>query len=471
MLNKGFYIVVACDARNNGIGYIGTIPWNVPSDLRFFKTITTLSDEGKKNVVIMGRKTKESIRRRLDNRVNIVITSGDAREENGFIYVNSLDNALNYCDTIDNLGEIFVIGGGEVYKQALDHDKLEGIYMNRLHLSEMHEYDCFFPRLTDRFVCDSAVSAKDDNKDTMVEYCYFRRSKFLSGERAYLLALDEIIRNGIKRDDRTGTGTRSLFGLNFRYDLSNGQLPLFTTKKVFYKGILKELLWFISGSTDVNKLIDEGVYIWDGNTTREFLDNVGLRHLRERDAGAIYGFQMRHFGADYVSCDTDYHGKGFDQLEYVLNEIRTNPNSRRIIMNLWNPPDLKKGCLPPCHVLYQWFIDPEERTISCSLYQRSGDMGLGVPFNVASASLLTYMIGSLTGYEPKELIHTIGDAHVYENHIEGLKKQIKRTPMPFPKIKLATHVNEYTKLEDFKFDDFELVGYMSWPGIKMRMAV
>ena len=203
---------------------------------------------------------------------------------------------------------------------------------------------------------------------------------------------------------------------------------------MFVRGITEELLWFLRGETDNKILQDKNVHIWDGNSTREFLDKVGLNHLREGDIGAAYGFQFRHFGAEYENCDTDYTGKGFDQVKYVLDQIRNNPNSRRIILNLWNPPFLDKAVLPPCHMVYQFRV--YNNTLSCSMYQRSGDIGLGVPFNIASAALMTYLFAHMTGLQPGELTHTIGDAHIYNNHIEAMKEQLNRVPLPFPKLKL-----------------------------------
>lgn len=206
-----------------------------------------------------------------------------------------------------------------------------------------------------------------------------------------------------------------------RFSLRDGVLPLLTTKRVFWRAVAEELLWFITGSTNVKDLQEKNVHIWDGNSTREFLDKNGLVDREEGDLGPIYGFQWRHFGADYKTCHDDYTGQGVDQLNEVIERIRNNPTDRRIIMSAWNVVDLPKMALPPCHCFVQFYVADGE--LSCQLYQRSADMGLGVPFNIASYSLLTYMIAQVTGLKPGDFIHTIGDAHVYLNHIEPLQEQ------------------------------------------------
>jgi len=285
-------------------------------------------------------------------------------------------------------------------------------------------------------------------------------------EMQYLNLIRKIIDTGNKRGDRTGTGTFSLFGAQMRFSLRNGTFPLLTTKKVFYRGIAEELFWFIRGSTNAKELQDKNVRIWDGNSSREFLDSIGLHDREEGDLGPVYGFQWRHFGAEYTDMHADYSGKGVDQLAEVISRIKKKPNDRRIIMCAWNPADLNKMALPPCHCLVQFYVADGE--LSCQLYQRSADMGLGVPFNIASYALLTVMIAHVTGLTPGDFVHTLGDAHVYSNHVEALKIQLEREPKEFPKIIIKRKVE---KIEDFNIDDFEVVGYQSHPKIVMDMAV
>lgn len=312
-----------------------------------------------------------------------------------------------------------------------------------------------------------------------------------TAEQSYLDLCERIINEGEFRPDRTGTGTKALFAPpQLRFDLSNDTFPLLTTKRVFSKGIIHELLWFIAGSTDAKLLSDKGVKIWEGNGSREYLDKLGLTHRREGDLGPVYGFQWRHFGAEYVDCDTDYTGQGYDQLQDVIKKLKTNPYDRRIIMSAWNPPDFAKMALPPCHVFCQFYVSfpassaPESNTekqpktmgarpkLSCLLYQRSCDMGLGVPFNIASYALLTKMIAHVVDMDCGEFIHTMGDAHVYLDHIDALKEQLSRTPNQFPKLIIKEERRDQIKsIDDFKFEDFEIVGYNPLPPIKMKMSV
>ncbi|KAG2458219.1 TYSY synthase, partial [Polypterus senegalus] len=260
-------------------------------------------------------------------------------------------------------------------------------------------------------------------------------------EPGYLGQVEYIVKHGAKKGDRTGTGVLSVFGMQARYSLRD-QFPLLTTKRVFWKGILEELLWFIKGSTNSKELSEKGVKIWDANGSREFLDKSGFTTRDEGDLGPVYGFQWRHFGAEYKDMHADYTGKGIDQLQNVIDTIKKNPEDRRIIMCAWNPKDLPQMALPPCHALCQFYVCNGE--LSCQLYQRSGDMGLGVPFNIASYALLTYMIA----------------------HITGLKLQ--REPRPFPKLKILRQVD---KIDEFRAEDFEIYDYNPHPAIKMQMAV
>lgn len=285
-------------------------------------------------------------------------------------------------------------------------------------------------------------------------------------EMQYLNMIDHIIATGKKREDRTGVGTLSVFGSQMRYSLRNNVIPLLTTKRVFFRGVAEELLWFIRGSTNAKDLQAKNVHIWDGNSTREFLDNAGFVDREEGDLGPVYGFQWRHFGAKYKTCKDDYAGQGVDQLTEVINRIKNNPNDRRIIMSAWNPVDIPQMALPPCHCLAQFYVADGE--LSCQLYQRSADMGLGIPFNIASYALLTHMIAFVTGLKAGDFVHTTGDTHVYLNHVEPLKEQLKRVPRRFPTLHFKRNIQS---IDEFLFEDFEVRGYDPYPTIKMQMAV
>lgn len=250
-----------------------------------------------------------------------------------------------------------------------------------------------------------------------------------------------------------------------RFNLRD-QFPLLTTKRVFWRAVAEELLWFVKGSTDARILQDKNIHIWDGNSTREFFDASGFTDREVGDLGPVYGFQWRHFGAKYTTCNANYDGQGIDQLNEVIERIKTNPTDRRIIMTAWNPSDIPQMALPPCHCLAQFYVANGE--LSCQLYQRSADMGLGVPFNIASYALLTYMIAHITNLKPGDFIHSLGDTHVYLNHVDPLKEQLERTPRPFPQLRFKRNVE---KIDDFTFEDFEILNYNPYPSIKMAMAV
>lgn len=284
-------------------------------------------------------------------------------------------------------------------------------------------------------------------------------------EYQYLKQIALILEKGSERKDRTGTGTISLFGMQSRYSLKES-FPLLTTKRVFWRGVVEELLWFIRGSTNASELSQKDVHIWDANGSRQFLDSQGLTTREEGDLGPVYGFQWRHFGAAYRGMNADYNSQGVDQLKEVIRMIKEEPDSRRIIISAWNPKDLPEMALPPCHCLAQFYV--QGNRLSCQLYQRSADMGLGVPFNIASYSLLTCILAHITGLEAGEFVHTLGDAHVYSNHVPQLKQQLSRQPRPFPRLNIKRRVKE---IEDLLYEDFELIGYHPHPKIDMPMAL
>lgn len=285
-------------------------------------------------------------------------------------------------------------------------------------------------------------------------------------ELQYINLIKHILENGISKDDRTGIGTLSIFSYNMTFNLRES-FPLLTTKKVYWKGVVEELLWFISGSTDSNVLKEKGVKIWEGNSSREFLDSRGLSHYDQGDIGAGYGFQWRHFGAKYTNMYDSYEGQGVDQLKDVIYKIKNTPDDRRIIMSAWNPTDLDKMALPPCHIFVQFWVDTNKKELHSQMYQRSCDVGLGVPFNIASYALLTCIIAKLCDLTPGDFHYCMGDTHIYKNHIDAMKLQITRDPYDFPKI----NIKDITDIDNIKFDDIELIDYKYYENIKMNMAV
>ncbi|TIV69493.1 MAG: thymidylate synthase [Mesorhizobium sp.] len=263
--------------------------------------------------------------------------------------------------------------------------------------------------------------------------------------RQYLDLLKHVLENGTDRGDRTGTGTRSVFGYQMRFDLSR-DFPVTTTKKLHLKSIIHELLWFLAGDTNIRYLNDNGVTIWD-----EWADENG-------DLGPVYGKQWRSW--------PDGHGGETDQIAGLLKEIRKNPNSRRLIVSAWNPVEVDAMALPPCHCLFQFYVS--EGRLSCQLYQRSGDIFLGVPFNIASYALLTLMVAQVTGLKPGDFVHTLGDAHLYSNHFEQAREQLRRTPKPLPTMWINPDVQD---LFAFRFEDFRLENYFADATIKAPIAV
>ena len=451
--------IIAAISKNYVIGLENSIPWNFKEDLLYFRNVTSECTENKKNAIIMGYNTHQYIPFILKNRINIVIdrTCAEVIEKNGYIYCCHLHNAIDYCNKNELIDKIFIIGGQKVYQDAIKLRCIQKLYLT--YIDQLVLGDKYFPMDYNNYF--DIISEKVSEKHSELLYQVYQRK---SDEQEYLNLIRDVLQEGVLKNDRTNTGIISHFGHQMRFNIEH-YFPLLTTKKMFLRGIIEELLWFLNGQTDAKILQEKRVHIWDLNSSREFLDSNGLSHYEDGDCGPIYGFNFRHYGAKYVDCHADYSFQGFDQLQNILNLIRENPNSRRILINLWNPCDLDKVVLPPCHVLYQFWV--YDGKISCSMYQRSGDIGLGIPFNIASASLLTYILAKLTGLVPFEFIHTIGDAHIYTNHIEQLKEQITRKPYEFPTLTINDRGQK--DISDFVCEDFILENYKSHDKIKMQM--
>ena len=398
------------------------------------------------------------------------------------IVASSLEEAMSTLSSPEissNIEQVFVIGGETIYAEAVKSKCCERIKLTSVE-SDVADCDTFFPPISaSEFRMTSRSPARNEGgiiyRFTELErindndtFDLTRPPQCLANqeEMQYLSLIDDIIKNGVVKGDRTGTGTISKFGVQMRFSLRDEVFPMLTTKKVFWRGVAEELLWFVKGCTDGSELSAKGIKIWDGNGSREFLDQRGLGHREVGDLGPVYGFQWRHFGAEYVDFRTDYSGQGIDQLLDCINKIKSNPEDRRIVLTAWNPADLDKMALPPCHMFCQFYVANGE--LSCQMYQRSADMGLGVPFNIASYSLLTRMVAQVCGLKAGDFVHCIGDAHVYTNHVDALKEQIGREPKPFPKLLINPNV---TDIDAFQFSDFTIEGYNPDSTIKMKMAV
>ena len=776
-------MIVAMD-KNNSIGYNQKLIFHYKKDIERFKEITSKVEiEGKKNAIIVGRKTFESIPdkfRPLKNRINIIMSKKqDKIDELNLLYNNnnnviiksSIDEVLKYIKSNKKIEKVYIIGGSIIYNQFLQNNLINDIYMTIVNKKyENSDTICNIYNINNFELIENIIETDNDllnnNEENIIEFQHYQYNN--KEEKRYLKLLNKILNEGIYKVDRTGIGTKSIFGKRFKYNVRNGIIPLFTTKRVFFKGIIEELLWFISGSSDVRKLQDKGVKIWDGNSTREFLDKRGLYHLKEGDIGACfpedtlvltnngykkiqnviitdllythqgdwrkinnlqkskynnkliyhfkikyssrpivctdnhpiliieninekprwcrayniqssyymgikknnqhiippnlqdlniwfimgylinylnnldideniifkiididlfyvlkqfgsntkhmhnikdniykininvypilkelknnnipewiqdagiyyikeftrgyfmsniinnesqyikvpsysfalqiqrlyfklnifisinekfykikkkikniyeknnseyiwipieeiitnkvnnidiynfevdvdnsyivqniivhnsYGHQLRHFNAKYIDCETDYSGQGIDQLQYCIDLIKNDPDSRRIVFSYWNPEQLNQTSLPSCHILYQFYVNKYDNEISCSFYQRSCDSFLGLPFNVASATLLLNMICYLTNYKPGDIIHNIGDMHIYSNHILQSYEIINRTPRIFPQIFINKKNRVIHNINDFQYTDFELINYYPYPSVLAPMAI
>jgi thymidylate synthase len=443
--------ITACSI-NNVIGKGNTIPWYLPEDLKTFKRLTIGNGN---NSIVMGRKTWDSLDRKvLQGRLNFVLTKNKQKFENkpNLIFVNDIEEVYieHQKRKLDNM---FVIGGYDIYKMFMEKNLVDQVYFTHVKKIIDGKDLIFFPQ---EYWLNFYMYSFEDCGE--YDFIIYNKMKENSCETEY----NNLVKEVIQTDDLC------FFGNKMTFDLQKG-FPLLTGKKMFFKGILEELLWFLSGKTNSKILKEKGVNIWEKNSTREYLDSVGLVKNKEHDLGPVYGHNFRHFGAHYKDCETNYEGQGVDQIQYVLDMIENNPSSRRILINLWNPCQLNEVALPPCHVLYQFKVDQKKNTLSCILYQRSGDVALGVPFNIASASLLTHIIAHLSKLKVGTLTHFIGDAHIYPEHQEGMSQQLNRYLFPLPKLKVIDRNQKH--IEEFKSDDFVLQGYRFNPSISFPLIV
>lgn len=462
---KDFTIICAYDKKTRGIGFSNKMVWNCPEDMKFFSSATHQS------CVIMGNKTWHSLKcNPLVGRINIVITTYVPVAQCDYgahvKFVSSFKKALKYAQT--TIREIFVIGGTQVYQTAIQHPNCSKLYLSEIDNTHFnYEFDRFFPELPKQFRIASAkqISVR------LVMYTYVNMWDKKSPENQYISMIRRIMHDGDERKGRNGI-VKSVFGdFNHTFDLRKG-FPLLTTKRMHINIIIKELLFFIRGDTNTKKLHNDGVKIWDKNTTRKFLDARGLEHYKIGDMGPMYGFNWRHFGADYKGCDVDYTGKGIDQLMALIHNIKHNPLSRRLMMTTYDPSSVKDSVLPPCHGLtIQFYVS--EGYLDCKMYQRSVDTALGYPFNIASYALLLTIIAHVTGLKPRKLYITLGDTHIYEEHFEKITKHLERKPLKMPKLKITKEksksVDEVEFMEMLTVDDFLLIDYNYHTGIKMTM--
>lgn len=485
----------------------GNLP-KIPQEMTLFKKITY------DNIVIMGRRTWESIpinHRPLPNRLNVIVSSQGERllEEHEKFQeplnreciklIASPMECLQYFSKNKKKyknRELFVIGGSYIYNWFLNNNLIQTIYFSHLKFKQIRcgeqcakkikikwkNMDSFEDLLThNEWKCEHSMLIKETN-----EYiCRHYKLNYINKEESIFLDnLKDILENGYEKMDRTGTGTFSLFGKEIHFDLTDNKFPLLTTRLMPLRLIFEELMWFLRGQTDSKILEEKNVNIWRDNTTREFLDSRGLNHYDIGDMGASYSFQYRYNGIEYKDCYTDYSSMGgYDQLRSVVDQLINNPDSRRIMINLWIPSDLDKMALPPCLFCFQFYVTPNGGLITKAT-QRSSDISLAGGWNIATTALLTYILAYYCNLTPEKIIWSTGDTHIYLNQIESVKKQLSRTPYRFPKLfiknsapKLYKDENKRIKFDkntnfniiDFEYSDLELLNYKSHPSIKINM--
>ena len=515
-----FNIIAAYDSKN-GIGLNGTIPWKITEDLKRFKEITTSVPNDKYyefiNMVVMGRKTWDSLPNKfkpLPGRLNVIITHQSpetiSHHDHELVrIISDFDQIYDYSNLNFSKGDhnqknkkihnVFIIGGGDLYKMAINSPYCRMIYITEIYKDfgcDVHfpkipvrtnkEFNVTHERLKDvePYVQNGEFLLYDVSEiNTTCDGLHYRfltyyhpnRNFNLSQwinkeEKSYMDTMENILLNGIDRMDRTQTGTYFLPGICLKFDIKN-HFPISTTKRMVLRWIFEELKLYITGKTDTKILQEQGITIWDGNTSREFLDKRGLKDYPDGDMGETYGFNFRHFGGQYKDCHTEYDSTvGYDQLANVIDLLNNDSTSRRIIINLWNPATQHKAALPSCLFYYQFCVDPEKKELHCIIHLRSSDYFLANNWNTCTGTLLTYMLCNLDGIDltPGTLTVMVSDAHIYKSHITQVCENLQREPYPFPILKVKEKKKDIT---EFTFKDFELIGYKSHGSLKAEMAI
>ena len=475
-----------------GIASHNKIPWKCKNDLKFLKQITSCSTL--KNSLLMGRKTFQSINKPLPNRHNIIVSSSGGENQENLSYASSIHSAIQIAKDKES-DILWIFGGASIYDQFLQNNYLNEL-INGFIITQVPEFNCNTSIETNlyQFINKHYFSLKikshlleetPEGQYTLNIYSntsipnewlsIFKdwNLQLTNGnqlDKDYLHLIQRVLSTGEKRKTRNGN-TISKFSDKISIDLSQG-FPLLTTKKIFFNSVIHELLWFIKGDTNSKTLETLNVNIWKGNTTKQFLQQYNLPY-QEGIGGPIYGFQWRNFGQKYPfinqqneKCFTDGVDKGFDQLQYIIDEIRENPSSRRLFMSGWNPNQLQQMCLPPCHVSYQFYV--QNGKLSCQMYQRSADVFLGLPFNIASTSLLVHLIANITDLEVGWVHICIGDTHIYEDHLPAIKTQLERMGQDYELPKLVLKKKPHN-IDEYEFSDIEIIDYKFHPAIRAKM--
>lgn len=447
------------------------------------------------SLLVMDRKMWDTLPGPFKGRINIVLTQVHHVHHAQLPSYEKMTPDSTYFTTFKVFEEfylkydprVFVVGGTETYRTFMT---LKPLKPEIVYLTEIYNYiqtiqtpgpHVYMDKLSSEYSLTS-IGSKRTDPAKQIEYrflVYSLHPNQESQEQKYLQLCRHVLEKGNKRVDRTGVGTISVFGSQLHFDISR-TVPLLTTKRVAWKHCIEELLWFLRGDTDAKILQKKGVKIWDGNTSRSFLDERGLGHYDAGILGPGYGWNWRFFGAEYhqkyantALMTPEPEQSGFDQIQYVLQELQHNPYSRRILVSAWNPAQMDEVALMPCHYSFQFYVEQDaqnQKHLSCHFIMRSNDLGCGLPFNLFSYTVLTYILALKTNMKPKSLVYTCSDTHIYSNHVDAIHDQLQRQPTVTPKL----WVNPLIKDKDFSqmtLEDFDVVGYYPEPAIRMQMAV
>jgi thymidylate synthase len=446
-VNNKMFDVIISTTKEYGIGFEDGLIWECSKKLELLKKLTI------GGILIVGRKSYEYLPKLNDRTVIMLSENIDKNDENVFCSIRDVEKKYN-----DNV--LFITGGAKLYNEVFS-DRKESI--NKVHMFVMNgEYKC------DTFLNFNPMDWTIKEKtvyDDFIHYVYIPK---ISEESCYLKLLKDVFENGWTKKGRNGN-TKSMFGKTLEFDLRNG-FPLLTTKKMFWRGVVEELLFFIRGDTDTKLLSDKKIKIWEGNTSREFLDSIGKKRRRVGVMGPMYGSQWRNFNAEYDEQTASSKEPGLDQLKMVIQQIRKDPYSRRLLMTDFNPLQANEGVLLPCHsIIIQFYVQEGFLDIFC--FNRSQDLFLGTPFNIASTALLLTFIASITNLIPRKMVLSLGDCHIYEDHLDAVRENLYRVPFDFPRLKITKELKELEDIEKIIFNDIQLIGYNYYPPIKANMII
>ena len=472
---------IVCVDNSWGFSRRDEIPWNYKKDITLFSDLTTKKENiNKKNICLMGRKTWDGIPlkfRPLKHRINIIVSQTLSINEPDIFTVKTIEEGVKLCLDMyleQKVERVFVIGGKSLYDYAL-----KSVLLKQVHITQINKYyycDNYFDKklLFQKCYNDMTHHINLVENDTELNYYLYKSHQKYEGEEKYLALMWNCInKNNLNFRATRNSNTWSCFGGQLEFDLKKG-FPLTTTRKTFLRSIFYELKMFLLGETDTKKwLSDKGIKIWEGNTSREFLDNMNLNNYPVGCMGNMYGFQWSHYGCDYDPSKTEY--QGFNQIKYVLDLLKKDKYSRRILLSSYDPSRANQGPLFPCHSLILQFYVENDNELCVHMYQRSADAFLGENFNIASTSLLLILFTIVlnndpeykeTKFIPGRVIISLGDYHIYESHIEALKIQLSRIPYSYPKINIKKQTNNFA---DFEFEDIEIIDYNCYPHIQASM--